>query len=154
MHLNRHTDLALRLLMALSTMNRRMTVEEIANRYGVSRHHMAKVAHHLQALGLVRATRGRGGGIALARPATEINVGAVVREMEKLQTFVECMQPDSNTCPVAGACGLQGALARALQDFLRRLDQYHLSDLTPDPQSFAAHLARSTAGTEVRSHPV
>lgn len=151
MHLNRHTDLALRLLMALSTMNRRMTVEEIAKRYGVSRHHMAKVAHHLQALGLVTATRGRGGGISLARPATEINVGAVVREMENLTTFVECMQPGSNTCPVAGACGLQGALSHALQDFLRRLDQYRLSDLTPNRQSFAALLSGPKVGTDAHS---
>ena len=49
----------------------------------------------------------------------------------------------ANGCPVAGACGLQGALTRALQDFLRRLDQYQLADLTPNRQRFANLLAES-----------
>lgn len=143
MHLNRQTDLALRLLMALSATNRQMPVDQIARHYGASRHHLAKVAHRLQALGLIKATRGKGGGVSLARPATEINVGAVVREMESLDTFVECMQASSNTCPVARACGLQGALSRALADFLCRLDQYQLSDLTPDRRHFVGLLTQS-----------
>lgn len=113
-----------------------MSVDEIARLYGISRNHLAKVAHKLQALGLTKAVRGRNGGIALARPATDINVGMVVRELESLQNFVECMHATSNSCPVLGACGLQGALARALHEFLQCLDQYQLSDLTPDRPRF------------------
>ncbi|MET4133769.1 Rrf2 family nitric oxide-sensitive transcriptional repressor [Porphyrobacter sp. MBR-155] len=140
MHLSLQTDYALRILMALSSFGEQMSVEGIARRYGISRNHLAKVAHRLQALELVQATRGRGGGLRLAKPAEEINVGAVVRSMESLDSFVECMQASSNTCPVVGACGLQGALSRALADFLLRLDQYQLSDLTPHRERFAALL--------------
>lgn len=137
MHLSLQTDYALRILMALGTAGEQMSVEEISCRYSVSRNHLAKVAHRLKTLGLIKATRGRGGGLSLARPPEEINVGEVVRAMENLGNFVECMQASTNGCPVVGACGLQGALARALQDFLRRLDQYKLSDLTPNKQRFA-----------------
>ncbi|HMS21999.1 Rrf2 family transcriptional regulator [uncultured Sphingorhabdus sp.] len=143
MHLSLQTDFALRILMALGTSGQQMSVEEISRRYNVSRNHLAKVAHRLQTLGLVKATRGRGGGLSLARPPEDINVGEVVRAMENLGNFVECMQASSNGCPVAGACGLQGALTRALQDFLRRLDQYQLADLTPNRQRFANLLAES-----------
>ena len=143
MHLSLQTDFALRILMALGTSGQQMSVEEISRRYNVSRNHLAKVAHRLQTLGLVKATRGRGGGLSLARPPEDINVGEVVRAMENLGNFVECMQASSNGCLVAGACGLQGALSRALQDFLRRLDQYQLADLTPNRQRFANLLAES-----------
>lgn len=144
MHLSLQTDFALRILMALGTTGEQMSVEEISRRYNVSRNHLAKVAHRLQALELVKATRGRGGGLALAKPPEDINVGEVVRAMENLGSFVECMQASSNSCPVVGACGLQGALTRALQDFLRRLDQYQLSDLTPNRQRFASLLAETS----------
>ena len=145
MHLSLQTDFALRILMALGTSEQQMSVEEISRRYNVSRNHLAKVAHRLQTLGLVKATRGRGGGLSLARPPEDINVGEVVRTVENLGNFVECMQASSNGCPVAGARGLQGALTRALQDFLRRLDQYQLSDLTPNRQRFASLLAEAGA---------
>jgi Rrf2 family nitric oxide-sensitive transcriptional repressor len=140
MHLSLQTDYALRILMALSSFGEQMSVDDIARRYGISRNHLAKVAHRLQALELVQATRGRGGGLRLAKPAEAINVGAVVRAMESLDGFVECMQAKTNGCPVVGACGLQGALSRALADFLRCLDQYQLSDLTPNRARFAALL--------------
>jgi Rrf2 family nitric oxide-sensitive transcriptional repressor len=145
MHLSLQTDYALRILMALGTSGQQMSVEEISRRYNVSRNHLAKVAHRLQGLGMVKATRGRGGGLSLTRPPEEINVGEVVRAMESLGTFVECMQASSNGCPVVGACGLQGALTRALQDFLRRLDQYQLSDLTPNRQRFVDLLAEGSS---------
>ena len=140
MHLSLQTDYALRILMALAASGQQMSVEEIARRYGISRNHLAKVAHRLQTLELVKATRGRGGGLMLAKPPEEINVGWVVRSIESLDSFVECMQASAGDCPVTGACGLQGALTRALVDFLRRLDKYQLSDLTPNRQRFVALL--------------
>jgi DNA-binding IscR family transcriptional regulator len=42
------------------------------------------------------------------------------------------------SCPAAGVCGLQGALHLALEDFLKRLDSYTLSDLLPDREKFVA----------------
>lgn len=143
MHLSLQTDYALRILMALGASGEQMSVEEISRRYNVSRNHLAKVAHRLQTLGVVKATRGRGGGLSLARSPDEINVGEVVRAMENLSNFVECMQASTNGCPVVGACGLQGALTKAVQDFLRRLDQYRLSDLTPNKQRFTQMLIES-----------
>ena len=135
MHLSLQTDFALRILMALGTSGQQMSVEEISRRYNVSRNHLAKVAHRLQTLGLVKATRGRGGGLSLARPPEDINVGEVVRAMENLGNFVECMQASSNGCPVVGACGLQGALTRALQDFLATSGS--VSTVRPDTKSAA-----------------
>ncbi len=144
MRLNLQTDYALRTLMMLATQGGQISVDEIADAYGISRHHLMKVAGKLAELGYVVARRGRGGGLTLARPATEINVGSVVRDIEAFDGFVECFDPKTNSCAVAGVCGLQGALALALGDFLTRLDGYSLADLIPNRQLFAARLARTS----------
>lgn len=138
MRLNLHTDYALRLLMYLAQHGGQASVDEVAGVFRVSRHHLMKVAQQLTALGYLEARRGRGGGVSLARPAAEINVGAVVRALEPTGTFVECFDRQTNTCTIAGVCGLQGALNLALGDFLARLDGYTLAQLAPNPARFRA----------------
>lgn len=141
MHLNLQTDYALRVLMILAATGKQMSVDEIARSYGISRNHLAKVAHRLQALGYISATRGRSGGLNLAVAPESVNVGTVVRTLESLDSFVECMGDGTPSCPAVGVCGLQGALHLALEDFLKRLDGYTLSDLVPDPDWFVLKVA-------------
>lgn len=145
MHLNLQTDYGLRTLMALAATGRKMSIDEIAGSFGISRNHLAKVAHRLQMLGHIETVRGRGGGLRLGRPSEQINVGTVVRQLERLDSFVECMAGPAPQCPVAGVCGLQGALSLALQDFLKRLDGYTLADLLPDRSAFAQRLGAKAA---------
>lgn len=140
MRLSLHTDYALRVLMFLAAEERQASVDEIARAYGVSHNHLVKVARRLADLGLIDARRGRGGGITLAQAPDTINVGKVVRQLESLGGFVECFDAAENGCPVAGVCGLQGALALALGDFLKRLDSYVLSDLVPNKSAFTRRL--------------
>ncbi|SKB78291.1 RrF2 family transcriptional regulator [Sphingopyxis flava] len=140
MKLSLHSDYALRILMALAATRRQMSVDEIAGQYDISRNHLAKVAQRLQALGYVRAQRGRGGGLTLARDPETVTVGSVVRELENLEGLVECMAAATSRCPVRGSCGLQGALGGALAAFLNHLDGYQLTDLIPQPDRFRALL--------------
>lgn len=148
MRLNLHTDYALRLLMYLAQHGGQASVDEVAGAFSVSRHHLMKVAQRLTALGYLDARRGRGGGISLSGPAAAINIGAVVRALEPTSTFVECFDHKTNTCAIAGVCGLQGALNLALGDFLARLDSYTLADLVPDPARFRAALGMNTGSTQ------
>jgi Rrf2 family transcriptional regulator, nitric oxide-sensitive transcriptional repressor len=56
---------------------RQLTVAEIATKYGVSTHHLAKVMHELGRAGLVRSVRGAGGGYqfcANARRTTLLDI--------------------------------------------------------------------------------
>lgn len=140
MRLSLHSDYALRILMALAATGRQMSVDEIAGQYDISRNHLAKVAQRLQGEGYVSTQRGRGGGLTLAREPSEIGVGAVVRRFENLDSFVECMDPATSTCPVRGACGLQGVLGGALAAFVTHLDGYTLADLVRQPGAFRALL--------------
>jgi Rrf2 family nitric oxide-sensitive transcriptional repressor len=129
MQLTTHTDYSLRLLIYLSITDDPIlsTVQAAAERYGISANHLAKVAQTLVQLGYIRSLRGRGGGIRLARSASEINIGEVVRKVENL-ALLECFGPTSS-CPIVPACILKQALASALQAFLDVLDKLSLDDL-------------------------
>jgi len=139
MQLSLHSDYALRILMALAASGRRLSVEDIARQYGISRNHLAKVAQSLQAQGFVSTTRGRNGGMELARDASAINVGDIVRRFERLDSFISCFS-DGAGCVVNGACGLNPALSGALEAFLTYLDNFRLADLVPDQAAFLARL--------------
>ena len=65
----------------------------------------------------------------LAMRPSEINVGWLIRRTEPHFNLVECFDPETNTCPIAPACGLKGLLQRAQQAFLGVLDEYSLDQL-------------------------
>jgi Rrf2 family nitric oxide-sensitive transcriptional repressor len=88
-----------------------------------------KVVHQLGLAGYVETVRGRNGGLRLARPPAEINVGEVVRRMEPDLDIVPCFNA-SGACVIQPACILKGALDEALDAFLAVLDRYTLADLT------------------------
>lgn len=102
---------------------------EISGAFGISRHHLTKVIHRLARLGLVCTTPGRGGGVALRKPANQIRVGDVVRNCEPSMALVECFDAATNTCPIASACKLTDALRRACDAFLMELDRHTISDV-------------------------
>jgi Rrf2 family nitric oxide-sensitive transcriptional repressor len=130
MQLSYFTDYALRLLLYSAAHGERWcTSDEIAQTFDVSRHHIVKVVNALQRQGYLETQRGRGGGFRLARPASAITVGEVVRKNEATLAVVECFAPETNTCPLAPACGLKGALRAASQAFFERLDGYSIDDL-------------------------
>jgi Rrf2 family nitric oxide-sensitive transcriptional repressor len=135
MRLTTYTDYSLRVLIYLGVQNERLvTIRQISEHYGISNNHLLKVVHQLGLLGFIETVRGRNGGLRLARPASQIVIGDVVRKMEQDMALVECfaaegrIDPSSN-CRIMGACVLKGALAKALQAFLDVLDQYTLAEL-------------------------
>jgi Rrf2 family nitric oxide-sensitive transcriptional repressor len=88
-----------------------------------------KVVHQLGRAGFLDTTRGRGGGVQLARAPEEISVGEVVRFTEGRMDLVECFDPTTSQCRIEPACGLRGVLEEALEAFLRALDRHTLADL-------------------------
>ena len=132
MRLTQWTDYALRVLMYCAVHQQREaapTIAEIAEAHGISRSHLMKIVMALSAKGWLATTRGRGGGLRLVRPPTEIVVGEVVRQMEEDFTLVECFNPQGSSCRIDGRCRLKGVLADALRAYLAVLDGVRLSDL-------------------------
>lgn len=130
MQLTLFSDYALRILLYLAVHEgQTVSLSRVATAYRTSRHHMVKVAHLLVKLGLVESVRGRSGGLRLARPTNQINLGEVVRRTEPHFEIVECFNDETNTCPISPACKLKGVLQSAQQAFLNVLDDLTLADL-------------------------
>ena len=135
MQLTLYTDYALRTLIALGLNPGEMqTVTAVADAYGVSRHHLVKVVARLAERGYVETLRGKGGGMRLARAPGDINIGAVVRDMEAELGVVECLTQGGGHCVVAPACRLKGVLHEATGAFLATLDRHTLQDMLQQPQ--------------------
>jgi len=115
--------------MYIARQEHRVQIDEIANFYGISKNHLTKVVNNLATLGYIETTRGRGGGIRIKMAPEEINIGALIRKTEEHFNLVECFDRETNTCPIAGICGLQGVLGEALVAYLSVLDGYTLNDI-------------------------
>jgi Rrf2 family nitric oxide-sensitive transcriptional repressor len=129
MKLTRFTDYSLRVLIYLGVKDKnRVTIREIAEAFCISRNHLMKVVSMLTQKGYLDARRGPGGGIILARPASEINLAGVVRDMEDDMNLVECFC-DNGQCVITSECHLRKVLSAALQAFFESLEGYSLQDL-------------------------
>lgn len=132
MRLTQWTDYTLRVLMYCAATQGRtqpVTITEVAEGYGISRSHLMKIVQQLAAQGLLETTRGRGGGMRLMVPASDINIGAVVRATETDFNLVECFDPATNQCRLSNHCRLKGVLWKAMQAYLAVLDGVTLEDL-------------------------
>lgn len=131
MRLTLYTDYSLRVLIYLAqNADKVVTISELADFYRISRNHLVKVVHELGLNGYVQTTRGKHGGIRLARAAEQIVVGEVVRKTEPDFDLLECLNPEADRCVITNVCKLKSVLADARDTFLRQLDSYTLADLT------------------------
>jgi Rrf2 family nitric oxide-sensitive transcriptional repressor len=132
MRLTSFTDYTLRVLIYLGSHRREgrlATIGDVATAYGISENHLMKIVHHLAREGYVKTTRGKGGGMRLAREPDQIRIGDVVRGAEEDLAIVECFQRGNHECTIAPACELRGLLERALTAFFDVLDGQTLADL-------------------------
>ena len=130
MRLTFYSDYSLRLLMyAALKEGALVTIQDVADAYGISKNHLMKVAFQLGRHGLLETVRGRNGGLRLGRPPGKIGLGEIVRLTEEDFTMVECFDPATNSCAITHTCRLRGVLSKALKAYLAVLDEYTLADL-------------------------
>ena len=134
MRLTSFTDYGLRMLMRMaSEQGRAYSSAELADEFGLSRNHLAKIMQRLARGGLIETRRGGGGGAVLARPAHEIGLGDIVRLLEEGQPLVECFAADGGDCSIDGQCRLKARLRSAEAAFLSDLDRSTLADIALKP---------------------
>jgi Rrf2 family nitric oxide-sensitive transcriptional repressor len=158
MQLTMYTDYSLRVLVYLAqTHGESATITQITDFYRISRNHLVKVVHNLGAEGLIITTRGKHGGMKLAREPEAITIGEVVRRTEPNFNLVECFDPLKNVCVISKACTLKSMLYQANKAFLDVLDAYTLADVTAGkvalPASFPA-LPKSSNGKHGKVIPI
>lgn len=119
MELTSFTDYSLRVLIYLTHDRERLSsIDELAEFYGLSRHHVAKIVKRLADLGYLETLRGKNGGLRLGAEPESINIAEVIKGTEPHFNLVECMGGASDTaCMIDGHCKLKGALAVARSHF-------------------------------------
>lgn len=134
MRLTSFTDYGLRMLMRMAgAPDRGFSTAELAQEFGLSRHHLTKILQTLARAGYVTTRRGSGGGASLALPAAEIPIGAIVRLLEAGQPLVECFAPGGGDCSIDGRCRLKARLRAAEAAFHAALDRSTLADIALRP---------------------
>lgn len=147
MQLTVFTDYTLRTLIFLALRpDTLVTIADIADAYKISHNHLMKVVHQLALAGDVTTIRGQHGGLRLARPAGEINVGTVVRRAEPDLQLMPCFGTQSD-CVIRPECVLARAANEALRAFLAALDRYTLADLAR-PRAALTRLLRIDEAAE------
>jgi Rrf2 family protein len=77
------TDYAVRALLSLAAREPNLTkVDAVVSEQRLPRKFVEAILGELRRAGLVRSQRGADGGYALARPAAEITIGAVIRAVD------------------------------------------------------------------------
>ena len=130
MKLTTQSDYALRTLMFLATRSDRTKVASVADLFGISTNHIAKVVNLLARAGYVRSIRGIGGGIELALDPKDISIGEVISLIENDTHLLSCVGGD-DSCAIHSFCKLKGVLAQAeriQQEYLRSVT---LADVVP-----------------------
>lgn len=141
MQLRAYSDYSIRVLMFAALRHPdRATVDEVAEAFSISRHHLVKIVHDLGCQGYLNTHRGVGGGFTLARPPHEIRLGDLVRWGEDTETVIGCADRQNQQCRLFPVCRLKSVLDEAAASFFRVLDAYTLADLVKQSQTLRAEL--------------
>ena len=84
MHLTRHTDYGIRILiyLALLQKNEKVSIDTISTLYNISRNNVNKIVHQLGKAKIIETQRGKGGGFFLKLPPESINIGDMIILLE------------------------------------------------------------------------
>lgn len=132
--LSQHSRYALKSLLHLAACGNcaPQSVASIAEQAKVPRKFLEAIFVDLKRQGFVTATRGARGGYVLARPASQISFGEVIRSIEGPLALVGCAsqryyKPCAD-CPDEAACALRRVMLDAREKLAGVLDGRSLAD--------------------------
>jgi Rrf2 family protein len=80
----------------------------VAENQAIPKRFLEIILHQLRQGGFVDSQRGKDGGFYLARPATAITVGEVIRFMDGPISPVDCHRDPGHHCPLRDECVFRG----------------------------------------------
>lgn len=128
MRLSKQTSDAVKILTACARTDASRKAAEIADEIGITKQVGLKLVNMLARLGYVATVRGPRGGLRLAKPATAISVGQVVRDLEARRA-----SPATDDEDAVGA--LSPFLDDAFDAFVSVLDAHSIADLAARPSA-------------------
>ncbi len=137
MRLTKFTGHAIRILIDCAQADGELVkVAALSDRLEITQQNVFKIVNMLVRAGFISSMRGRNGGVKLARPATTIRIGDVVRATEVTHMEVEG----------ATGAGRDRSVNRVLDDalgaFIEVLDQHTIADMMKGGSALPAKPAR------------
>jgi len=132
MNISTKSEYGLRALIYLAGNTERGAVpaREIAEEWNVPVKYLEQILKLLKDAGIVESQMGVAGGYRLARPATLITAGEVVRLLDGRLAPIGCVSTsDYVPCEFEPACGLKMLWARTRAAIVGVLDQTTIADL-------------------------
>lgn len=121
------------LLLALEPQGSSRRIRELADELGVAASYLTKIVQNLTRVGLLRAMRGPGGGVQLARPAQMIHPWEVLVAMEPAGEFTRCLL-GMRQCDEETPCPLHGVWAPARSTIREILQTKNLREFAVEAQ--------------------
>lgn len=106
-----------------------VSLRTIAERQGLSEHYLEQLAAPLRRAGIIAAVRGAQGGYMLARPASQITVGDIIRVLEGPIGYTDCATEGEPDPECASTCPVHGVWERVTQQIIAVIDSITLQDL-------------------------
>ena len=108
--------------------------KEIAERQEISSNYLAQLFLKLKRAGLVQSVLGPGGGYVLAKSASEISAGDVLRAVQEPLAPVYCVDSEhEDTCHRADGCPTRVLWTKLGRQITQTLDATTLADLCEQP---------------------
>jgi FeS assembly SUF system regulator len=85
----------------------RVSAMQLAEETGLPAPPVQKLVSRLTAAGLLRSTRGAGGGLKLARPAAAVTLADIVEAVEGPIALTACVEEGRHNCTLEDACTLR-----------------------------------------------
>ncbi|MDE8651730.1 SUF system Fe-S cluster assembly regulator [Novosphingobium album (ex Liu et al. 2023)] len=112
----------------------RVSAAQIADETGLPVPTVQKLVSRLTAAGLLRSSRGVGGGIKLARPPAAITVADIVEAMEGPIALTACVEQGRHDCTLEDVCLLRPHWPQVNAALRGALAQVALTQLVEEPQ--------------------
>ena len=144
MQITRQADYAVRAILYLAQRGpgARASTALIAEDQNIPLTFLAKIVSQLSAAGVVRATRGARGGVALARPVDDISLLEIVEAIDGPMRLNECVL-DPALCPQSDDCAMRAVWCGAQADLVAKLAHTKFGQmLRPQPLAGPAPVAR------------
>ncbi|WP_133130759.1 Rrf2 family transcriptional regulator [Legionella yabuuchiae] len=141
MQLTQFTDYSLRALIYIALRKESCTIKDITDAYTISTNHMVKIIHNLAKIGLIKTSRGKGGGLLMAAHPETINLGRLIAQLEPHFDLVPCFNKEKANCCIAPVCKLKGILHEAQAAFMGVLERYTLADVLHNPNELSVFLS-------------
>jgi Rrf2 family protein len=132
--IGRHTDYAARLLLHLACLpaGSRVTIAEVSTQRLLPAAFVRRLVGKLTRAGILATVRGLGGGIRLAKPASDITLLDLVNAMEGGVALNHCVD-NLHSCPLAAGCPVQSAWSGITRSLEKNLSAVTFADLAVAP---------------------